>query len=150
MKYPRLSNEELQAFQYPNLMAELIESGYSICTCAEHMGLGRGVDDAVVWAKIKGEDDIFTSEELGLARLFGVTLEYLFDSKLSMIAGESFGHIRWKKANQRREKEHQTDLTIQEIEKSLREKPYLLAFMREAAMWTEDELAKSIKALKTA
>lgn len=98
MKYPRLSNEELQAFQYPNLMAELIESGYSICTCAEHMGLGRGVDDAVVWAKIKGEDDIFTSEALGLARLFGVTLEYLFDSKLSMIAGESFGLMWYKKS----------------------------------------------------
>lgn len=32
MKYKKLSINELKQFKYPNLMAELMESGYSICT----------------------------------------------------------------------------------------------------------------------
>lgn len=37
MEYKRLSNEELSKFPYPNLIAELIESHYSICTLGDHM-----------------------------------------------------------------------------------------------------------------
>lgn len=55
MKYEKLSNDELRKYPYPNLMAEIIESGYSICTIAEHMALPgrRQEDDAEVWGEIE-------------------------------------------------------------------------------------------------
>ena len=73
MEYKRLSNEELSKFPYPNLIAELIESHYSICTLGDHMGLGsrRQEDDPEIWAKLKGLRKITASEAIGLARLFG-------------------------------------------------------------------------------
>lgn len=45
MYYKRLSVEQLKHLKYSNLMAELIESRYSICTVADHMGLGRRKED---------------------------------------------------------------------------------------------------------
>ena len=46
MWYKKMSNEELQKCPYPNLIAELIESGYSICTLGTHMGLGDHCEQA--------------------------------------------------------------------------------------------------------
>lgn len=73
MYYEKLSNEQLRELKYPNLIAELIESGYSICTCAEHMGLADGryreQDDKEVWGKLYGQLELLASEAIGLAGL---------------------------------------------------------------------------------
>lgn len=39
MRLSELTNEMLSTYKYPNLMAEVKESTYSICTIAEHIGL---------------------------------------------------------------------------------------------------------------
>ena len=39
MNYERLTNEELSYCKYPNLIAEIIESGYGMHNIAEFMGL---------------------------------------------------------------------------------------------------------------
>lgn len=151
MNYERLSNDELRRFKYPNLIAELIESGYSICACADHMGLGRrGEDDSEVWAKLRGEHEVSAKEALGLASLFGVDLKYLFSHDLMTISGETYAFVRWKDENEKKEKERQEYLMYQEIERELKEKPYLLDFMKEAMKWTESELGEAIELLKTA
>lgn len=151
MNYERLPNDKLRRFKYPNLIAELIESGYSICACADHMGLGRRAeDDSEVWAKLRGKDEVSVKEVLGLTSLFRVSLDYLFSHDLMTISGETYAFVRWKDENEKREKERQEYLTYQELEKELKEKPYLLDFMIEATKWTERELKEAIKLLKTA
>lgn len=151
MKYQRLSNEELRKFKYPNLIAELIESGYSICTCADHMGLGRREEnDPEIWDKLRGEKELYTSEAFGLSQLFGVNFDYLFSDQLKTISGMTYAFCRWSDYNAKRDKEYQEYLTRQEIERELRKKPYLLDFIREATHWTEKEVKEAIAKLKTA
>lgn len=151
MKYQRLSNEELRKFKYPNLIAELIESGYSICTCADHMGLGRREEnDPEIWDKLRGEKELYTSEASGLSQLFGVNFDYLFSDQLKTISGMTYAFCRWSDYNAKRDKEYQEYLTRQEIERELRKKPYLLDFIREATHWTEKEVEEAIAKLKTA
>lgn len=41
MRLSELTNEMLSTYKYPNLMAEVKESTYSICTIAEHIGVGK-------------------------------------------------------------------------------------------------------------
>ena len=151
MRYKKLSNEELQRFPHPNLVAELIESGYSICTLGDHMGLGsrRSEDDPEIFAKLRGEKEILASEAVGLCRLFNVELDYLFSKELKTLGGKTFAYHRWYDWNQRMEREHIESCKREEIEKELREKPYLLDFMKEATKWSRDELEKAVVMLKT-
>lgn len=151
MMYKKLSNDELQKFRYPNLIAELIESGYSICTCADHMGLEgrRQEDDSEVWGKLKGTIDLDALEAFGLARLFGVKLEYLFSDKLELFSGMPAAHLRWYEWNRQKEREDKERIKREEIERELRKKPYLLDFMKEAVQWNKDELQQALSLLKT-
>ena len=149
MIYKNLSIEELREYPYPNLMAELINSGYSICTLAEHMGLGelRREDDPEVWAKMKGDCEISCSEALGLAGLFGVKAEYLFNYDLKVFCDEPMAYWRWHDENKRKEREHQEYQAREEIIRKLREKPYLLDFMKQACTWNKEEVQWVTKVL---
>ena len=148
MIYQKLSNEQLQQFPYPNLIAELIESGYSICTLGEHMGLGRCKEDsAEVLDRLRGNKEILASEALGLSKLFNVKFDYLFSDKLKTMDGKPLAYHRWYEWNQRSEKEYQERLQRQEIEDELRAKPYFLEFMRIAIKWNQEELRQAIAML---
>lgn len=73
-----LTIDDLRLFKYPNLMAEVKETTYSICTIAEHMGLPgpyRKENDPETWGKLTGRTEIMCSEAVGLAHLFGVRLK---------------------------------------------------------------------------
>ncbi len=152
MVYKKLTNEQLQKLKYPNLIAELIESGYSICTCADHMrlpdGRHRGQDDKEVWDKLYGKEELLASEAIGLAGLFGVDMKYLFASDLKTTCGETFAFIRWYDWNKKKEKEYEEYVKRQEIERELCKKPYLLDFMMKAVKWSQDELNMSVKILQ--
>lgn len=102
-----VSMDELKKFKYPNLIAELCESHYSICTLGEHMGLGhrRKENDPEVWAKLRGEEDMLASEAFGLARLFGADPDYLFADTLTMIGDYPMAVIRWMDSNREREQD---------------------------------------------
>lgn len=106
MNYKKLTNEQINTFPYPNLIAELIESGYSICTLGEHMGLEgrRSENDPQIWSKLRGQDEIMASEAFGLARLFNTECEYLFSSELTEIDGMSAAYWRWFYENVRMKK----------------------------------------------
>lgn len=151
MVYPNLSIEELRNYPYPNLIAELIESGYSICTLGEHMGLNgrRSENDVEIWAKLRGEEDILSSEALGLARLFSVKLEYLFDNNLQTTGdGKSFAHTRWLDHNQEKEREYQEAKQRKFICEVLQERPYLFEVMKMLSSLDKEEIGPVIECLR--
>lgn len=104
MNYERFTNEELQRFPYPNLISEWRESGYSICTLAEHMGIGlyRSEDDPETLGKLRGAEKITVSEAAGLCRLFGVEMDYLFSKELRVISDMPVAYWRWYDENKKR------------------------------------------------
>lgn len=107
MRLSELTNEMLSTYKYPNLMAEVKESTYSICTIAEHIGLGRyrKEDDSKVWSKLTGREEILYDEALGLARLFDTKIEYLFSHELNIIDGQTAAYWRWFDFHQEAQRE---------------------------------------------
>lgn len=94
--------EKLSQYKYPNLVAEFMESGFSICTLAEHMGLGsQEEDDPLINAKLFGKTEVFLNEAVGLTKLFQCDAKYLFSHELGMIWGIPIAYIRhnllWRK-----------------------------------------------------
>ncbi len=96
MIYRKLSAEELKQYPYPNLIAEWIASGYSVCTLGTHMGLPgrREEDDPEMMDKLHGRAEIMANEALGLSRLFGASMEYLFSRDLSTDGDQPIAYAR--------------------------------------------------------
>ena len=149
MNYKKLSNEQLQQLKYPNLMAEFIESHYSICTVADHMGLGRRQeDDLVVWGKLRGDIEITCIEAVGLARLFGTTLEYLFSEDLSLLGGDPTAVVRWAETNRRREQEMRDNDVIFKAYNKMKRSPVLLRIVKFLLKLNDDELKSLVVTLE--
>ncbi len=131
MVYKKLSNQQLSEFKYPNLIAELIESGYSICTCSDHMGVGRRQEnDQEIWDKLKGKRKMSLSEAKGLALLFNVKFEYLFSRELNVMNEKPYAYIRWYEWNKKQERDEQLKADLMVVERTLKDKPYLLQLIK--------------------
>lgn len=106
MDYGWMKYEDIKKAKYPNLLAEIKESGYSICTLAEFMGLGshRKEDDPEIWAKLTGKEKITVSEKSGLAKCYGLGIRYLFSHELTISHGKPEAYWRWLDFNQRQTK----------------------------------------------
>lgn len=140
MNYKRLSNEELQKFPYPNLVAEIIESGYGYHTIARFMGHGEESNtEEFALRKLRGETDIFAGEAFGLAKYFGCKLEYMFSEELSIYNGKPKAYWRWLEENKKRREECEKSKAILEIYEELKRKPYLIDFMKYCISLTEEE-----------
>ena len=116
----------LSAYKYPNLMAEVKESTCSICTIAEHMGLGRyrKEDDLKVWSKLTGREEILCDEAFGLARLFNTGIEYLFSHELNIIDGQTAAYWRWFDFHSEAQRKSEIFKARSEIMNELKAKPY--------------------------
>ena len=126
-----LTNEELNNFIY------------SICTIADHMGLSRPYrkeDDAETWDKLIGNRELLCDEALGLSRLFGVSLEYLLNKKLKTVDGKPAAYYRWFDAHEKQRNELGQIRETRKIERELREKPYLLEFMKIAVTLNKEQI----------
>ena len=146
-----LTNEELNNFKYPNLIAEVRETTYSICTIADHMGLPkpyRKEDDAETWDKLTGKRDILYGEVAGLCGLFGVTFEYLFDKKLKIVSGKPAAYWRWFDQHEKQRRELERFKEIRKIECELRERPYLLEFMKIAVTLNDEQIDVLVNELR--
>lgn len=87
--------ETLTQYKYPNLVAEFMESGISICDMSEHMGLGEcREDDSLINAKIFGKTEFFHNEAIGLTKLFQCDARYLFAGELSKVGDIPIAYIR--------------------------------------------------------
>lgn len=151
-KVSELTIEDLRHFKYPNLLAEVKETTYSICTIADHMGLPRPYrkeNNPETWDKLTGKTEILTSEALGLAYLFNVSFEYLFSRELKVVCGQTAAYWRWLDSKKKIQDDIERSKQIREIERELREKPYLMEFMKEAVTWNEEQITKFIDQLKT-
>lgn len=100
MNWEKLNVKDLNKFRYPNLIAEIIGSQYSICTLSEHMGYGRCEENDIeirskVFTDKLGDGDITFAEAAALSRLFNCEMEYLFSSKVKLLDGEAYAYIRW-------------------------------------------------------
>ena len=112
--------KQLGKFKYPNLVAEFMETGYSICALSECMGLGRREEnDPLVKAKLFGDEAILSSEALGLSNLFGCDMEYLFDSELQMFGDYPIAYIRHFESNQREEREWEEYQMREDVRKKM-------------------------------
>lgn len=149
MFYESLSNEELQKYPYPNLIAELIESGYSICTLGTHMDLGEHCeeDEPEVWARLSGKQEITTDEAFSLCGLFGVNLDYLFSHDLRVLNGEPLARIRWYESNQRRKRDAEISELWYQIRREMKEKPYLYEFMKEVISCNAEQIQVAMRGL---
>lgn len=147
----KMTNEELKKYPFPNLMAEISESGYSICTLGDFMGLGSHCeqDDPEVWGKLRGDIDLYANEAIGLVRLFGCTYEYLFSNKLSVKNGKSLAYHRWRKDNIRSKYECEAISLGYKILEKLKKKPYMYGFMKMAVRLNEDEIRTMTKMMSS-
>ncbi len=146
-----LTVDDLNTFKYPNLMAEVKETSYSICTIADHIGLPRPYrkeDDSETWDKLTGRTEITADESLRLANLFGVFPEYLFGHELKVVSGQSAAYWRWLDRNREIDKEIERSNQIRKIEQELKDKPYLFEFVKEAVTLNHDEIEDFIKILR--
>lgn len=139
----------LPQYRYPNLVAEFMESGYSICTLSDYMGNGTcKEDDAIISSKIFGDKDITAQEAFGLAGLFGCKPEYLFAPELKMMGDFPAAYIHHYDLNKRQEQEMELFKISEEIRKTLKHKPYLGEFMKRALVWSEEQVHQAIEMLQ--
>ena len=140
MIYKKLSIAELNKFPYPNLIAEIIESGYGMHTISDFMGHGNTYDTKeMIGKKLNGEEDIFASEANGLAKLFGVKMDYLFSNALSVVNEKSEAYWRWYYENERKQAEVERGKDIMLVYNAVRENPDLLSFIKKCVLMTEQQ-----------
>ncbi len=102
MNYGWLKYKDIVKYPYPNLMAEIKESGYSICTVSQYMGYGMCPEnDARIWDKLMGVIPILAAEGFSLARLFEANMEYLFSHTLTTTDGIPYAKIKWEEEHGR-------------------------------------------------
>lgn len=152
MNYKKMSNDELSACKYPNLMAEIIESGYSTSTLADFMGIGSKKDgryrpegDPEVWNKINGSEELLASHALGLCKYYNCDYDYMFSHTLNVISGKPAAYWHWYEENKLKDAEYNKKMKINEIYHTLDEKPYLIDFMKEVIKYidsAEDSIAE--------
>ncbi|MEZ3488434.1 MAG: hypothetical protein K1W22_18110 [Lachnospiraceae bacterium] len=133
--------EKLSRYRYPNLVAEFMESGYSICTLSEHMGLGaRQEDDKLINAKIFGNEEISFNEAIGLAQLFSCKISYLFADELEIFGGRPVAYIRHYESNKQQERDMELYRLSEEIRRALKERPDLADFLKLTLSCTEQQI----------
>ena len=139
----------LKHYKYPNLIAEIFETGYSMCTLVDHMGLARSPqNEKLVTEKLNGRLEIQASEAFGLAKLFGCSLDYLFEKKLSMIGDVPEAYIRHYDYNKRQEENLKLFKLSEELRKTLKEKPYIAEFLKSAMSYSKEQIELATKTLQ--
>jgi hypothetical protein len=138
--------EILSQYKYPNLVAEFMETGYSICTLSEYMGLGRRKeDDALINAKLFGDKEVLYSEAVGLTQLFSCKMEYLFSDTLEKFGDMPVAYIRHYDSNKRQERDMELYRLSEEIRYAIRDRQYLAEFMRIVLSCTEKQIQYMIE-----
>lgn len=141
MKYRKLTTEELNKFKYPNLVAEVIETGYSICTLSEHMGYGRREeDDPLIRGKVFGKIEISAKEAFALAGLFNCEYEYLFSDQLSVVCGKSAAYYRHYEINRRIEKDCEIFQLTERLRERMKKEDEFLMLMQIIAELSTDSI----------
>lgn len=141
MNYRRLTNEQLGNFPYPNLIAEIIESGYGFHTISDFMGHGNTYETQdMIMAKLKGEDSILASEAFGLAKYYNVKFKYLFSHELSVVEGKPEAYWRWYDTNKRKREEYERNQELNKIQAELKRRTSLVDLMKLVINMSDEDL----------
>lgn len=111
-------------------------------------GFYRAEDDPEIWAKLRGEKEIYIDEAEGLANLFGVTFEYLFSDKISTLSDMPIVYYRWYDWNKKCKEEIAQNEGIRKIEQHLRKYPNLIEPMKEILTWSSEDLQALANSLR--
>lgn len=132
MSCRKLSNEFFSRCKYPNLIAEVMETTFSICTIAEYMELGRyrKEDDPEVWGMLNGTIQMNVSNMMGLCRCFHMDPEYLFSNTLEVVNGKPLAHWRWYERNQEQQRYMEESRSLSKIYDTLNNKRYLIGYVQ--------------------
>lgn len=151
----KMTNEELNRCKYPNLISEIIESGYSTSTLADFMGLGPRKNgrvwpdyDPEVWDKINGKEEMRFSHALGLCKYYGVDFGYMFSSELAVVCGKPIAYWRWLEENKKKEEELKKIKEKRAIEYKLYSRPELYELMKAAMTLTNAQIQHVCDSLK--
>ena len=116
----------LEKYKYPNLVAEIKESHYSMCTLSDHMGLGRCQEnDPVINGKIFGSREILLNEATGLRHLFNCEVEYLFSDQLEIYEERPLAYYHHYEMNRRQEADRKRRELCERLSQVLKERPEL-------------------------
>lgn len=116
----------LEKYKCPNLVAEIRESNYSMCTLSDHMGLGRCQEnDPVINGKIFGSREILLNEALGLCHLFNCEAEYLFSDQLETYEERPLAYYHHYEMNRRQEADRKRRELCDRLSQVLKERPEL-------------------------
>lgn len=96
-----------------------------------------------------GKQEILAEEALGLAYYYGVSLEYLFSPNLNIFCDVPAAYLRWYDKNKQKKEESERYEKIEFINRKLRERPYLVDFMKKAVAWSEEQLQQTIDYLNS-
>lgn len=134
---------KLNDYKYPNLVAEVIETGYSLCTVSDHMGLGACKEnDPVICGKIFGNKKILLSEGIGLCRLFDCEAGYLFAKELVDIEGKPMAYYRHCKTNKRLRESSEHQNFCSQLRIFLDNNPDLFSKIKEMVKLNRDYVEK--------
>lgn len=139
----KYSMDDLKKCKYPNLIAEFMESGYSISTLSNHMGNGPAEeDDPLMNAKLFGEEDFCLHEAEGLTNLFSCKIDYLFSNKLEEKDGRPLAYYRHLRMNLLQEMNIEQTKILDEIRTKLRQKPTWIYIVRDMLKLPEESLTQ--------
>ena len=150
MNYDWMTYEEIKKSAYPNLLAEIKESGYSICTISDFMGLGRCKEDnKAVWDKLTGKVDFPLKEAELLAKYFNADFDYLFSSELYIVCDKPYAYLRWYEDNKKKSEDIARSKEIMEIYNELVANPELLEFMKWCKSLTKEQRKEVLQIMQT-
>lgn len=132
MQEPRLINEILARYKFPNLIAEVVESGYGLHTITNFMGYREYNEEEIRTKLISGG-------------YYSVDVGYMLPEELTLENGKPKACWRWLKENEKKEQLRKQCKETRAIEQELKEKPYLIPFLRQCIGLTEDERTKVLE-----
>lgn len=140
----------LKKCKYPNLVAEIKETGYSICTISEFMGHGRREeDDEFILGKIYGTYEILANEAIGLSKLFNCGFKYLFDDKLQVFSEKPIAYWRHYESNKAQEWDRNVYKLSEDVRRTIRRKPYLYETIQWVLNMTEEQTERLLNFKKS-
>lgn len=119
-----LSENEMERYPFPNLLAEIKESGYSYATLSEWLEMPQETESYnLIDNKLIGKSEVTFGEAEKLSRLFSCGVEYLFTDTLKKLNGRAFAYYRHYEINKQLEQDQRNFALVNEIQSYLKQYP---------------------------
>lgn len=135
--------KQLKDSTYPNLLAEIMESHYSICTIASYMGYRcPNEDDPFIWDKLLGKTEIHVGEMRVLCALFKCSADYLFSDELEVLCKKPMAFYRYYEINKKKHHDMEVHRVVDEITEKVKKSEVFLKFIDLCSKFNEEDIIK--------